>query len=156
MSEQRTYSMEEVAKMRAELSLVVTGDDADEFQARWGIPDNVRLDDFVKLQEEKFKPVKAPPTRATVGRIVHVYSKWWKGTRPGIVVGGPWGAPESQTANVNVFLDGCNDSDLLSQCRTSQAGNTLGSIPVRDPFTDEERAELFSKWEHWAEFPPRV
>ncbi len=152
--DQRRFTMEEVAQMRAELSSL-TIQQVEGFKASWGIPEGVVLEQFVKQQEEKFKPVATPPQRATVGRILHVFNpKRWDGPRPGIVVGGPWGPPESQVANVNVFLDGLNDGDALSQCRTSPAGNTLGSIPVRDPLTAEQRA--VAGWEQWAEFPPRV
>lgn len=95
------------------------------------------------------------PQAASVGRIVHVYNpKLWDGARPGVVVGGPWGAVQNQVANVNVFLDGLNDQSVLAQFRARIEGNTFGSIPVRDPLNLEERAVLGAAC--WAEFPPKV
>lgn len=95
------------------------------------------------------------PQVASVGRIVHVYNpKLWLGARPGIIVTGPMGPVETQKANVNVFLDGVTDADVLAHFRARTEGNTFALIPVRDQLDEAQRAD--ANWECWAEFPPRV
>lgn len=52
---QRRFTKEEVAQMRLELNEAVTSKQAEAFADKWGVPDDVRLDDFVKRQEESLK-----------------------------------------------------------------------------------------------------
>ncbi len=152
---QRRFTKEEVAQMRSELNNISTSNEANAFQAKWAIPDDVRLDDFVKRQEDSLKAVATPPQRATVGRIVHVYNPTlWLGPRPGMIVTGPMGPVETQEANVNVFLDGITDADVLAHFRARTEGNTFALIPVRDSLDDAGRTALGA--DCWAEFPPRV
>jgi hypothetical protein len=93
--------------------------------------------------------------RATVGRILHVYSPLWTGPQPGIVVGGPWGegadgAPDQQRASVNVLLDGLNHQSALEMCRKRGEGNTFASVPVY------QQAPKNTDDVIWAVFPPRA
>lgn len=93
--------------------------------------------------------------RATVGRILHVYSPLWAGPQPGMVVGGPWGegadgAPDQQRVNVNVLLDGLNHQSALDLCRKRGEGNTFASVPVY------QQAPKNTSDSIWATFPPRV
>lgn len=96
------------------------------------------------------------------GRMLHVFSKHneFDDRRPGVVVN-HW---PTGTANVNVFIDGANDGAFLKKCRERPDGNTLASIPVFDPLTEEQRQAIRAagpeSWagacEYWAEWPPRV
>jgi hypothetical protein len=64
-------------------------------------------------------PIKFEPL--TVNRIVNVYSTEWNGARPGIVVRVD---PGRETC-INIFLDGFDDSGVLSLCRNSRFGNSV-------------------------------
>lgn len=83
-------------------------------------------------------------TMASCGRVVHVYSNRWRGPRPGLVICG-WGVSGThQLINVNVMLDGANDTKVLAEFRARPDGNTLTSIGLYDPLTDLERGQLIA------------
>ncbi len=92
----------------------------------------------------QFPPVvvPAPANPATAARIVLCFRPqgWtryqnYREARPGIVANAFGGA--SYNCNVNVFLDGGNDAETLAEFRNSPIGNTLMSVPIYDPLTDE-------------------
>ena len=106
-----------------------------------------------------------PPTSktpASVGRVVHVYSRRWRGPRSGIVVMGPWASAQQirdgsrQLVNVNVFLDGANDTAVLAECRARPEGNTWTSVDLFDELDQHQRDILGKQAEIWCEWPPRV
>lgn len=93
----------------------------------------------------------------TVGRVLMCFraAGWTRHksineVRPGICVSSFPGANQ----NVNVFLDGGNDREILAQFRESPQGNTLMSVPVYDPLTNEQRAEVAKRCSYWCEWPP--
>lgn len=98
--------------------------------------------------------------RATVGRVVHVYSDRWEGPRPGIVVFG--GGGESYT--VNAMLDGFRDQQALLEFRQVPTGNSLTGVVLYDPLTPVERAAALEvtapsgkfQGRYIAEWPPVV
>lgn len=89
----------------------------------------------------------------TVGRILHAYSNMWSGPRPAIVVNA-WGS--NDMANVNVFLDGANDTAVLQSCRDSGSGNTWPSVPVFAAMSPDDRAKALLNREVVCEWPPMV
>lgn len=117
--------------------------------------------------------LRTSSTRATVGRVVHVYSTMWDGARYGLVAGmapSPFGGsdgapcdPEGlQLVNVNVGLDGTCDEAPLLGARCSPLGATRPSLPLFDVLTSEQRAGLVEQAKaagresvSWAEWPPR-
>jgi hypothetical protein len=93
--------------------------------------------------------------KATCARIVHVYSNRWRGPRPGVVVCG-WGvSADTQLINVNVFLDGANDTKVLAEFRARPDGNTLTSVPLYDALDDEQRGQLLLPAVPGPDNPPR-
>ncbi len=102
--------------------------------------------------------IPSPSTPATAGRVVLCFrpTGWsrnrdFREARPGIVANSFGGA--STNCNVNVFLDGGNDADTLAEFRQSPSGNTLMSVPIYDPLTNEQRAELAKLGNAWCEWP---
>lgn len=104
--------------------------------------------------------------KATVGRVVHVYSNLWIGPAIGWVVAAFGLFPDSmrdnretEHVNVNVSVDGANAPKALSLFRSREQGNTLTSIKLTDPLTPEQRsAELAAATDEqpvfWAEWMP--
>jgi len=81
-------------------------------------------------------------TRASCGRVVHVYSNRWEGPRPGIVTQA-WGVGYGrQLINVTVIPDGCNDRGWVENHAATGQGTSLGSIGLYDPMTPEDRTSL--------------
>lgn len=101
----------------------------------------------------------------SVGRIVHIYSLFWTGPRPGIIVS-VCPAPVTSGdlfANINVMFDGTTDSEMLAACRASALGNTLPQMFVNEPLDAKTRDGLLEqarisddKTFRWAEWPPMV
>ena len=92
--------------------------------------------------------------RPTVGRVLHAYSKRWSGPRPAIVVN--TFLSNENMCNVNVFLDGANDSSLLEEVRASTNGNTWCCVYVFDMLLPAERAELLEAHDVILEWPMRI
>jgi len=99
----------------------------------------------------------------SVGRIVHVYSSRWSGPRPGIIVGVErLAAGESEPrANVNVFLDGTRDAEILQLFRLRSTGNTIASMLINSPANSDDRIQALRENQpsnnggvFWAEWPP--
>jgi hypothetical protein len=95
------------------------------------------------------EPTKQP---ITTGRVVLVHSRKFKhGPYPGLVVAAFAGTPY---VNVNPSVDGANDGEALKEFRDSGQGNTFTSLPVFDPLTPEQRAELPESMVAWCEWMP--
>lgn len=116
-------------------------------------------------------PIETSRVPATVGRIVLVFSSLWEGAQPGIVTNGPDPSVErvklgeTQRANVNVFLDGVNNAQVLLLFRGRAEGNTIRAIRVYDALDPLQRAQVrvqvvgaFAPGEpvFWAEWPAKV
>lgn len=84
-------------------------------------------------------PPESTKTRPTVGRIVLVFCpSLWNGPRPADVVT----VHGDSVVSANVKLDGHCDQSVLQKFRERSEGNTLASLTVFDPLTDEERSEV--------------
>lgn len=116
-------------------------------------------------------------TKASVGRIVHVYCpQLWSGPQPGIVTSGPFfeqtlcdkeGCPledAAQTINVNVLVDAQSHPGALGYWRERAQGNTLAGVPLFDAMDSESQTRTCLVINHltadeklvaWAEWPPR-
>ncbi len=116
-------------------------------------------------------------TKASIGRIVHVYApSLWSGPQPGIVSNGPFNEPvcenaavgvrtvqnDGQHVNVNVLVDAANNPDALAFWRSRPQGNTLTSVPLYDALPHLERETVAGRPAGaaglvcWAEWPPRA
>lgn len=108
------------------------------------------------MSNETPSTVAASTQIPTPGRVLLCFrNKGWTRNknhdpRPGICVSNFPGSNH----NVNVFLDGGNDADVLAEFRASPAGNTLMSAPVYDSLTPEQRAQIAAKHSYWCEWPP--
>jgi len=87
----------------------------------------------------------------------------WNGPRPAKVVRGPFNLPDEirggadHRADVNVFVHGKEDRDVLAELRGRSEGNTFVGIPVYDPLSREQQKRLErSGIGTWAEWPPKV
>jgi len=115
--------------------------------------------------------LKTSQTKATIGRIVHVYCpKPWNGPQPGIVVSdqnhGPATGDEpdpatQQTVHVNAMVSG-DRTETLAYFRSKQTGNTFFGLSLFDPLSEQERVEAEQKFPRfadqptsWCEWPPR-
>lgn len=84
-------------------------------------------------------PPESTKTRPTVGRVVLVFCpSLWDGPRPADVVS----VHGDTVISANVKLDGHRDQAALEKFRARPEGNTLASIHVFDPLTDEQRTEV--------------